>query len=1101
MTKAQSKSYNGVKKKLMGAVCMLLVASIMVVSSTYAWFTLSTAPEITGITTSVGANGNLEVALLTTETFNSPDLITSSVGDSLDVAGQTAVKANTTWGNLINLSDSSYGLDTIVLYPAALNLEGGKVADSPLQTPTYGSDGRVSGTNANTASAVHGEEGWKIYYGNQDYGVRAVGTADGLSERQVALNSAKKLFNSYMNGASSKVTQAIANNAMGLLALQGSESTVVSAENGKSIYNLTTAVNSAVSDIANAYRQALIAAAAASSAVTDEEFKTAQTLITQTGFSKLASLSSLTFMPSAVSGNIGKVSQMVTDAAEAVSEVQALQNDLTGTVADYKTAAGKIVDTSLLNGDQSKMEEGFTIENTEAKTCILGDIADFTDTYTATVAGGISKLIVKQHTDKATDVKTTVSEYSAANSTSEAGQLLNDMYGYIIDFAFRTNAASSNLQLQTDGVNRVYSDASGDDLAAQGAGSYLSFAAAGMTDEQVHSVMSAVRVVFFNPDDGSYYAEAAVNTEKFKNENGTIKAPLYLIDKITAVKTMTTVLGRDAYSSVDPDNGTGDYVLDNAKYPEGTTLINDSGVKVTTKYTNYAPTITAAAWRALTAKTITYTVTSEEYDLLDDESAITSLTQNQAMKVSALVFIDGNLVDNGDTVNAATAGAMKLNLQFSSSADLVPMGNSSLKDMTTSDIDNGSMSIELSDEKTSASIKWANESGNENVISTEWMSTNPAVAAIDENGTITRGENGQANLVAIVKTDRNVYTATKEIIVTTPSTGAAIVLKDGQEAGGEITLATERTASYDTTATLSLKLNPDNTTDVLDETKGVTWSVPENTTEVEIDAKTGVLTAKSVTTTPVTVTATYYVEGEENGKTAAVGVNVVTALSSVETKDKATDGSAITELILKRETAQAASGSFYLSIPEKNDITDTIKSVKTYFANDALADSSVTVDGAGTAVITVTAKTPTNPGRTTLLAVITTNNGALIFQTYVVEVQINAFGEGDLELKAESSGTLTTIGATAKLTLAKATTVDEKCDDRVKAVTWTSSDPTIATVTGTNDDATVTVVADSTGEAAVGKTVTITAKIMTFGGAEFTKTATVSVSIPAKTGT
>ena len=35
MTQAQSKSYGGVKKKLMGAICMLLVASIMVVSSTH----------------------------------------------------------------------------------------------------------------------------------------------------------------------------------------------------------------------------------------------------------------------------------------------------------------------------------------------------------------------------------------------------------------------------------------------------------------------------------------------------------------------------------------------------------------------------------------------------------------------------------------------------------------------------------------------------------------------------------------------------------------------------------------------------------------------------------------------------------------------------------------------------------------------------------------------------------------------------------------------------------------------------------------------------------------------------------------------------------
>lgn len=68
MTKSQANSYGGVRKKLMGAVAMLLVASIMVVSSTYAWFTLSTAPEITGISTSVGANGNLEIALLNSDT-------------------------------------------------------------------------------------------------------------------------------------------------------------------------------------------------------------------------------------------------------------------------------------------------------------------------------------------------------------------------------------------------------------------------------------------------------------------------------------------------------------------------------------------------------------------------------------------------------------------------------------------------------------------------------------------------------------------------------------------------------------------------------------------------------------------------------------------------------------------------------------------------------------------------------------------------------------------------------------------------------------------------------------------------------------------------
>ena len=60
----QEKRRRDIKSKLIAAICMLLVSSIMMVSTTYAWFTLSTAPEVTGINTSVGANGNLEMALL-----------------------------------------------------------------------------------------------------------------------------------------------------------------------------------------------------------------------------------------------------------------------------------------------------------------------------------------------------------------------------------------------------------------------------------------------------------------------------------------------------------------------------------------------------------------------------------------------------------------------------------------------------------------------------------------------------------------------------------------------------------------------------------------------------------------------------------------------------------------------------------------------------------------------------------------------------------------------------------------------------------------------------------------------------------------------------
>ena len=67
MNKQQSKKMASLRKKLFAAIAMLLVACIMAVSSTYAWFTLSTAPEVKGISTTIGANGNLEMALVRIE--------------------------------------------------------------------------------------------------------------------------------------------------------------------------------------------------------------------------------------------------------------------------------------------------------------------------------------------------------------------------------------------------------------------------------------------------------------------------------------------------------------------------------------------------------------------------------------------------------------------------------------------------------------------------------------------------------------------------------------------------------------------------------------------------------------------------------------------------------------------------------------------------------------------------------------------------------------------------------------------------------------------------------------------------------------------------
>ena len=69
MNKRQSNEMQSIRKKLLAAIAMLLIACIMTVSSTYAWFTLSTAPEVKGITTLTRALRNFKAGDSTTITI------------------------------------------------------------------------------------------------------------------------------------------------------------------------------------------------------------------------------------------------------------------------------------------------------------------------------------------------------------------------------------------------------------------------------------------------------------------------------------------------------------------------------------------------------------------------------------------------------------------------------------------------------------------------------------------------------------------------------------------------------------------------------------------------------------------------------------------------------------------------------------------------------------------------------------------------------------------------------------------------------------------------------------------------------------------------
>ena len=139
--KQYEKDLPHVKEKITAAAVLLVIAMTIMVTATYAWVTLSASPEVTSIDTTVTANGALEIAMAN-GTGEAPGK--SAAGDSTG-AGKDVTQANITWGNLVNLSDPSYGLSNVTLRPASRNGETGLLTN-PLSGVKYGEDGRITTT-------------------------------------------------------------------------------------------------------------------------------------------------------------------------------------------------------------------------------------------------------------------------------------------------------------------------------------------------------------------------------------------------------------------------------------------------------------------------------------------------------------------------------------------------------------------------------------------------------------------------------------------------------------------------------------------------------------------------------------------------------------------------------------------------------------------------------------------------------------------------------------------------------------------------------------------------------------------------------------------
>lgn len=196
------------KERIIAVALLLAISIAMATTVSFAWLVLSKAPEVTGVSTTIAANGNLEIALATgnRDTLTAPGA--SQVGDSkLEL-----LRRNVTWGNLINLTDPAYGLDNLVLRPAQLNDTA--LLTSPLYGAVYSADGRIEKLTSNFSYTawVPAQGTIPAHFGiSNQLGVRAISSIKrelmGFQGEYVAMREAAAVANVLAGNAFIKITE------------------------------------------------------------------------------------------------------------------------------------------------------------------------------------------------------------------------------------------------------------------------------------------------------------------------------------------------------------------------------------------------------------------------------------------------------------------------------------------------------------------------------------------------------------------------------------------------------------------------------------------------------------------------------------------------------------------------------------------------------------------------------------------------------------------------------------------------------------------------------------------------------------------------------
>lgn len=580
---------------------------------------MSTAPEIAGIDTKIGANGSLEVALLSDETYLDPGVIRSSVGDSLVL--QNTVESNGTWGNVIDLTEPSYGLSEISMLPARLNVTSGGdgydvVNTSMLSIANYGLDGRASILAAETVSASYRESGFTYSGAAHSYGVRGIGTISNLTSQQSALVNARSLVRSYTSAAASSTASVWRANGASLLDILQRKY-----DKGGDVFDNTDVavlrdtaerMLSALSYVDLALRQGIIGYGAAEIADT-ETFKTLRSTVENTAIplTAIAQMLPGENLPSGFDKWINIIDgdklamQGVIYACDELSKWDVHTWDEISPIIDelFDTDRLYLGDHTLTNAAAYRNMTDLTTLTIAPNAGPMADVADFAGNYTAlfdcTGSRGVEVVTRSTVDPYLVEVADRLDECEAAAGDSAMADVsLNEVYGYAVDMAFRCNLAS-DLLLQTAAAQRVNNGQDPVLTQTQGGGSYMRFTSEQLSTDQIVQMMDAIRIGFLD-NRGNLLAVAKLGTLNYQETEAGVTAPLYL----------------------------------------------------------YEHTVAADGSISMGARR-------------EDQSAITALPEDTPVVITAVVWLDGDHVDNSLAAISARSMSGTLNLQFASSATLL----------------------------------------------------------------------------------------------------------------------------------------------------------------------------------------------------------------------------------------------------------------------------------------------------------------------------------------------------------------------------------------------------------------------------------------------